>query len=121
MKILILILLLIAAPVAAEPVIVQWENPTESTDGTPVDKLAKFLLFRKIPDGWEIVGETSYASGPKTEDVFDLPCGGVTIAARVETTAGLRSFLSNRVDQEVDCTPENKKPKPPIIRISPSL
>ena len=115
---LAIILAVLAMPAMAEEVTVIWENPTESVDGTPVEPLDRFVLYRRVGDSWDEVGSISYEGQGVTSGKFDLPCGDSLVAARVFTVAGVNSYLSNRVDYTVECNTDPKKPKKPqIIRI----
>lgn len=116
-KVLAIILLLVALPaLAEEDVTVIWQNPTESVDGSPVEELDRFVLFRQTDGKWEEVGTVPYGGQDIVSGVFTLPCGPSRVAGRVFTVAGVASWLSNKVDYTVDCsTDEPKKPKMPRI------
>jgi len=109
--------IMLASSAFADEIEIQWVNPVENVDGTPVSELQEFTLHQRSPTGAYIpIQSISYANGPVTSALFDLPCGDYFLTATVTDIEGDQSGYSNVVERQIACPPPpDSIPRPPIL------
>jgi len=109
-------ILLVSTAATAEEIEVQWVNPTQSVDDSPVSTLSAFTLYKQVNGTFELVETVPYVSAPLTSALFNLDCGDYVLAGTVTDAEGDESGFSNTVTRQIACPPPpDSIPRPPIL------
>lgn len=109
-------ILLASTAATAEEIEVQWVNPTQNIDDSPVSTLSAFTLYKQVNGTFELVETVPYISAPLTSALFNLDCGDYVLAGTVTDAEEDESGFSNTVTRQIACPPPpDSIPRPPIL------
>tara|TARA_S200002703_G_scaffold43349_1_gene37746 strand:+ start:338 stop:1201 length:864 start_codon:yes stop_codon:yes gene_type:complete len=108
--------IMLASSALAEEIEIQWVNPTQNIDDSPVSTLSAFTLYKQVNGTFELVETVPYISAPLTSALFNLDCGDYVLAGTVTDAEGDESGFSNTVTRQIACPPPpDSIPRPPIL------